>query len=1710
MEYSYQSRQKLMEAYREKWKKKLFLASGETKEAVEEIEKFGQYRQEFSPFLEKAEEKLREGTYLTLSDFMRKNYKKLTELYTGKEFAGDFYYIIDKLNQFPYSYSIYRRTVRTKSYFPSLEHVFRLLYAYKVLQFYECSLEDYLLDRLPEEKLDFKRNPAYGFTMQCLDDMIAARIDRGDETVKAAAENVLLSDNNTAVITVDWIRGIVKSSCASLHRLLSDFLLAARLQEGIRQAVCENADCGTIEAFRTIFAAVCDNNLIRFASVKRAVATWTGICDVENADRISEKMITLMEASLTDPEAARAYIASNDSIRIAVGLWTLAFYELQDAIGVMGEFLEHGTRNQILTMSYFNRTLEWDAFTGVTAKKAVMQFSSDPEMIAAFMPTYLSSAERYVSYALGGRQPGNGEERQYRPIPAGWLFDSRGEALAHYGVLKDIVESMKKKVLEFAPCVFPWYRVELTRGQLIKRMCVIAYSLGDSGLIEEAAAKVMEIDISGSYDSRAKWVELLLHSPENEHQKELLLSFLADKETMTRKTAFRLAEELELSDGDYRQIEAFLKYKKGDIRQNVLKLLEKQSDKGLEESVRRLLSSSSEEMREGGLTLVREARISGRPEAVQTSLAEEAGKLEGKSDKEQILLEEITGESASSRILETEGYGLYRKDVVPAVLEPAAGRENLQAFFRADVRKLEGIVRSLFAFLDENAGLEYKAANGYEMLLGNHLVMSSSDTSLPFADRYPFKELWVRFYEEHIGDPHLVKLLLLAWNNGTGSGVNVKNQEILLGYQKKLLGNIGEFRIPQKQGDRPGYGSSAYTVLTILNSMYEDMQWRPAALELAALLAEEIPAKDLWYKKEKDTRYYYVSDPGEFALTDIPAVNGLLRPLSGWRTEQEFKEGFSALYRLDQLFDYNAHNGSGNAYSYNRNSRTLLTIYEYVLAFRLDLIPADTVYRAAFETIGLRAGLEDLSRLVSEHLQPYERNRLSAYLSKEELAEEKVNPENPFVKQGRAFFFRITDTILDVEVKRGDLPTVFSASISSIKRIYGMDRMIEILKALGNDKLDRTAYYYWSGSRTGKKECLSYLLQICYPLEGEDAGKLKELLRGTKIKEQKLIETAMYAPQWLDIIEEYLGWPGLKSGCYYFMAHMNERFDDKKKAMIARYTPLTPEELNNGAFDVNWFEEAYSLLGEERFGRLYDAAKYISDGSKHARARKYADAALGRVTAQELEPAIREKRNKDLLMSYGLPPVQGKREMPRRYEFLQQFLKESRQFGAQRRASESLAVSVAMKNMATKAGYADVTRLTLAMETELVKEYRVFFEKKEEDGVFLCLYVDENGRPSIMAEKDGRPLKTVPARLKKNAYYLQLKEIHTKLKEQYARCVKMFEQAMEEREAYRYEELQALLCNPVIAPVVRSLVFIGDSPADPADCPVSGFIREDGMTGWEKERALLRGEDMLRVAHPFDLYELGCWEEYQKLLFAEGLRQPFKQVFRELYVKLPEELDRTHSLMFAGNQIQPAKTAACLKSRRWVADYEEGLQKIYYKENIIAHIYAQADWFSPSEVEAPALEWVEFTHRKTFEGIPIRDIPAVVYSEVMRDVDLAVSVAHAGGVDPETSHSTVEMRKAIVEYNLPLFGISNVTLEGSHALIKGSRAAYSIHLGSGVIHRKGGHQIQVLPVHSQSRGRLFLPFLDEDPKTAEIMSKIVLFAQDAKIKDPYILDQIQA
>jgi len=255
---------------------------------------------------------------------------------------------------------------------------------------------------------------------------------------------------------------------------------------------------------------------------------------------------------------------------------------------------------------------------------------------------------------------------------------------------------------------------------------------------------------------------------------------------------------------------------------------------------------------------------------------------------------------------------------------------------------------------------------------------------------------------------------------------------------------------------------------------------------------------------------------------------------------------------------------------------------------------------------------------------------------------------------------------------------------------------------------------------------------------------------------------------------------------------------------------------------------------------------------------------------------------------------------------------------------------------------------------------------------------------------------------------------------------------------------------------------------------------------------------------------MGIWADYQRDLFDKQTMQPFKQVFRELYRPNEDELRQlTHSNRYAGHQVQPKKTLALLKGRGWTANYNEGLQKVYFKEGIIISLYALADWFSPADIEAPVLEGVHFQNRNKYGFVPIDKIPPILFSEVMRDVDLVVSVAHAGGVDPEASLSTIEMRVSLLGEMLRLMRHNNVEIRKTHAFIKGKLGEYTVHLGSGTVQKMATGSVFIVPVHSQHRGRLFLPFVDDDPKTAEIISKIILLAEDSKIKDPEILRQIR-
>ncbi|MDE7248963.1 MAG: hypothetical protein K2N82_03570, partial [Lachnospiraceae bacterium] len=423
-----------------------------------------------------------------------------------------------------------------------------------------------------------------------------------------------------------------------------------------------------------------------------------------------------------------------------------------------------------------------------------------------------------------------------------------------------------------------------------------------------------------------------------------------------------------------------------------------------------------------------------------------------------------------------------------------------------------------------------------------------------------------------------------------------------------------------------------------LNYRYEFMDRKlllEAGIQAVWALAQVID------QKNKLINYHYTRWDNKVvkqsvSVSELRFFDRFLEGLGCWETDEEFTRAFYTAWRIELkcMEERELSQFVPSVQSYNSlhaSPLTPITPYWFLKAYHMGLISKDIVFKAVLNYFNRRNSLEALTQLVKgEYGKPANRALWRQFFG-EKMAKEIVEQGETVVGKetwcGRLvqeLYDAIIPMMVDTELRRGEAETAFSADMGGITYIQGIEYLIRILMALGKDTLSRETYYSWyySSSHNTKKEVLCRLLKACYPAKGDDGETLGKALNKSSIKSDRLVEVAMYAPQWIDVIQEYLGWKGLKSGCYYFMAHMNERFDDQKMAMIAKYTPLSREELQDGAFDIDWFQEAYGVLGEKNFELLYKAAKYISDGQKHSRARKYADAAAGKVVLESLQEQI--------------------------------------------------------------------------------------------------------------------------------------------------------------------------------------------------------------------------------------------------------------------------------------------------------------------------------------------------------------------------------------------------------------------------------------------------------------------------------------------------------
>ncbi|MDR1936991.1 MAG: DUF4132 domain-containing protein [Tannerellaceae bacterium] len=881
------------------------------------------------------------------------------------------------------------------------------------------------------------------------------------------------------------------------------------------------------------------------------------------------------------------------------------------------------------------------------------------------------------------------------------------------------------------------------------------------------------------------------------------------------------------------------------------------------------------------------------------------------------------------------------------------------------------IFEKLNALISRHAHYEYTSASGAGCLLGNTYVeMKGTEGNRKKLDRYPLPHLWREFYQREITSFPAMLQLLFALSTHWGEGHNYKVYEFM---NKEFIPEIRKFYGFDLHGLKTALGKLPhFGVVNSIMPLLGEENWDAAYADSVAenILASFLPFLDkgsarkefiheAYMKKERRTVFLHQHSSINYWMSD---AFGRKQP------ERAFTEYFMLRYRYYSKSDCLT----------TRPPAALpkgpLSVFDFGHAYALGLIPESEILQELQTRVNAEESLNLASSFLFGTLKPWLRNRLKAY------GETDFAPLKEVVK-------KVSDRILGIEVQRGEPATEVSHLAMKLERIEGAALWVGILKAFDKEPFGRTDYFY--SSSYSRKEVLSRLLRVCYPSETDTPQTLSALAKDAGIPHERLMEAAVYAPQWLEMAENCIGWKGLRSTACFFHAHINERCDESTKALIAHFTPIDPDDLLAGAFDLGWYREASREIGAKRFEKVCEAAKYIASASEHARFSKYMDAANGKMDAKEVKTQVEEKRNRDLLMMYSLIPLnkRSNNDLIERYRYLQQFLKESKAFGSQRQESEKKAVELGMLNLARNADYHDVTRMIWSVETSLFKHIESCFAPYEKDGVKVYMKVDGTGKPGIHYFKAGKELGNIPGKLRKDPHIVRLREVNKRLKSLYARSVPMLEQAMEERIPFLISELKAFRKNPLVWPLLKHLVFITQEET-------TGFYTGEGLLPLNGGAPLPQEPATeVRIAHPVDLCRLQMLEPFQACLLDKGIHQPFEQVFRKRYDKTEEEKAAAYSLRRAEERIRPDDMAAILKGRRWVAAGEEKWLKVFYKEKIAVVIEAMSHAPGPADAGISTLERVAFFEQKSNRPLLIAGVPDRVFSEIMRDVDLLFSIA---------------------------------------------------------------------------------------------------------------------
>ncbi len=433
---------------------------------------------------------------------------------------------------------------------------------------------------------------------------------------------------------------------------------------------------------------------------------------------------------------------------------------------------------------------------------------------------------------------------------------------------------------------------------------------------------------------------------------------------------------------------------------------------------------------------------------------------------------------------------------------------------------------------------------------------------------------------------------------------------------------------------------------------------------------------------------------------------------------------------------------------------------------------------------------------------------------------------------------------------------------------------------------------------------------------------------------------------------------------------------------------------------------------------------------------------------------------------------------------------------------------------------------------------------------------------------DGKVQKSVPKAVKTN-YPEQLKELKQSVKDiekMLAAQAMRIEQMYGRRQAWQFPQWQERYLNhPLIGILARRLIWQFERGSN----RIAAIWSEQGLVD-HRNRSVSWPDDSttVRLWHPLDEQDPGRITAWREWLHDHELRQPFKQAYREVYLLTEaERRTRTYSNRFAAHILKQHQFHALCTARGWkdslrlmVDDMTPAPHRILPDWNLRAEFWVERIgdevndagtflYLTTDQVRFyPIHSEPNWSHafgggytsygngrrdNRENQPIPLEEISPLVFSEVMRDVDLFVGVAsvandptwHDGG--PQGRYldywqhfsfgelsATAQTRKDVLQRLVPRLKIADrCSFSDRFLVVRGDLRTYRIHLGSGNILMEPNDQyLCIVPDQSMSRKNetpWYLPF-EGDNMMSVILSKALMLAKDTDIKDSTIVSQIRA